>query len=286
MEQKIVAAFGAAVVAAGAYRWRALTGPGAVAAAAIGFVIYGWGGAGAALPLLLFFVSASVWTKIGRRRRPLAPHPGGAPRPGDGTGEGADASGRGAVQVLANGIVPALAVLGAALLPRPWWIAAAAGALAAVTGDTWATEIGRFSRRPPVLITTGRRVRPGRSGAVSWPGTAGGAAGAMLLATAAGAAFVRWPLGSVEPPPDPRAFIAAAAAGGIIGFLADSVLGATVQARYVCVPCMAETESPVHRCGRRTARIAGVAGVTNDTVNLLTSIVGAVIAAVLVTFGD
>src|SRR5690625_3280725 len=145
------AALAAFVVAAAARRAGALRTSGAAAAFGVGFVIFGWGGLGGALPLLLFFVSASALTRLRLRRRTAPSDDAGAD----------DAVGRGGMQVVANGIVPSAALLGFARWPHPGWLLAFAGALAAVTADTWATELGGFSRRPPVLVTTGERVAPG-----------------------------------------------------------------------------------------------------------------------------
>ncbi len=79
---------------------------------------------------------------------------------------------------MANGGVAALAALAGS------W-AAFAGALAAATADTWATEIGRYSRKPPRLITTGKPVAAGTDGGMTLVGTVGGIAGAAFMAALA-----------------------------------------------------------------------------------------------------
>lgn len=166
-----------------------LTPGGAVASVAIGgAVVWGLGLPGLVL-LLMFFVTGSLLTQ-------LSGGPGGR---------------RNVRQVVANGGAAATAAL-----LGSW--AGAAGAIAAATADTWATEIGSFSRTPPRLLTTGVRVPHGTSGGVTALGTAGGLAGAALVGTLAGL------LG----PHEWRGALAAAAAG-FAGMLGDSVLGATVQ---------------------------------------------------------
>ena len=218
-------------------RW--LSPGGTLAALAVGAAVaLGAGAAGLAL-LLAFFVSSSLLTPGGGRRR--------------------------AVQVAANGGVASAA----ALLSRthPAWTAAFAGALAAAAADTWSTEIGGRSARPPRLVTTGRRVAPGTSGAVSWLGTAGGAAGAAFVATAA------LLLGLVRPGAAPGVAI-----GGIAGGLADSLLGAMIQARYRCGSCGRTAERPEPCCGGPMPLASGLRWVTNDTVNLSATLVGALVA--------
>src|SRR6185503_19506702 len=74
---------------------------------------------------------------------------------------------RNAWQVLANGGVAALAALAGS------W-AAFAGALAAATSDTWASEIGRHSRSLPRLISNGTAVPAGTDGGITVRGPVGG----------------------------------------------------------------------------------------------------------------
>ena len=161
-----------------------LTGRGAMAALAVGLAtIYGFGWRGAAL-LLAFFVSSNLLSeKTTRTTR----------------------------QVIANGGIAALAALAGS------WLAFA-GSLAAATSDTWASEIGRHSRRLPRLITSGTPVPAGTDGGITLLGTAGGIAGALFIAALA---RMLAPGGS----------LIAVAVAGIAGMLLDSLLGATLQGR-------------------------------------------------------
>jgi uncharacterized protein (TIGR00297 family) len=169
---------------------------------------------------------------------------------------------RSARQVVANGGIAALA----ALLGR--W-PEAAGALAAATADTWATEIGTFSPSPPRLITTGAPVAPGRSGGITPLGTAGGMAGALALAAIS--ALVAPVLGWRG--------AAAAAVGGTVGMLVDSLLGATVQARFACPVCgMATERAAGEGCHGSVELVRGVGWLDNDAVNLAGSLAGALLA--------
>jgi len=147
-------------------------------------------------------------------------------------------------------------------------LAGLAGALAAVNADTWATEIGVLSRRRPRLVTTGRPVDTGTSGAVSTEGMLAAAAGAGLIGIAAGSGT-----GSLV-------LAVAALAAGFIGAAADSLLGATVQAIYFCPTCQKQTERhPRHVCGSATRQVRGWSWLGNDGVNLAASLVGAGVAA-------
>jgi uncharacterized protein (TIGR00297 family) len=152
--------------------------------------------------------------------------------------------------------------------PASPWLPALVGALATTNADTWATEIGLLSRRAPRLVTTGRAVPPGTSGAISARGTGAAAAGAALIGMVAAigqrltGARMGWLL--------PLSLVA-----GLGGSFADSVLGATVQARYRCPRCGVVTERAVHRCGTPTVLVGGFRTIDNDAVNLLASIGGA-----------
>ncbi|MEP6549670.1 MAG: DUF92 domain-containing protein [Gemmatimonadales bacterium] len=244
------------LVAAGARRARTLTASGAIAAAVVGAISvaagWSWG-----LLLLSLFVSSSALTRIGEQRK--------ADRVGSVVEKGDD---RDAAQVIANGGVFAAAALGYILVPSPAWYAIGAGALAASNADTWATEIGTLAGTEPVSIISWQRVPNGTSGGISLVGTAGGIFGALFIAAVA--ALANWPVP-----------FTAMALGGIAGALADSLLGATLQARRWCEVCSKSTERLTHSCGAKTRHAGGLAGFDNDAVNFVCSCVGGLIALLL-----
>ncbi|MDQ3674228.1 MAG: DUF92 domain-containing protein, partial [Gemmatimonadota bacterium] len=172
---------------------------------------------------------------------------------------------RDAWQVVANGGLFAAAAAAAIVSPSPIWPIIAVGALAAATADTWATEIGTILGGEPRSIVSGRRVPVGASGGITLAGSAAAVAGAAFMAVVA--ALVDWQTG-----------IAVIVASGVAGAVADSILGALVQERFWCDVCALPTEQSVHRCGTTASRAGGIAGVTNDAVNLFCSSVGALIA--------
>jgi uncharacterized membrane protein len=145
------------------------------------------------------------------------------------------------------------------------WIVTAA--LAAAAADTWGTSIGALSRTEPRDLVRWRRVPRGTSGGVSTIGTAAGVAGALLVA-AAGAAggpangLLLW--GTLI---------------GTGGMLLDSLLGATVQARFECPACGTASERRRHGCGVPTRLVEGWRWLDNDGVNALTSLLAALAGA-------
>jgi uncharacterized membrane protein len=80
-----------------------------------------------------------------------------------------------------------------------------------------------------------------------------------------------------------RGLAVAATAAGVAGMLADSLLGATMQAAYRCTVCDAAVEGPRH-CGAAARRLGGHRWITNDLVNALATGAGGALAAALRTW--
>lgn len=248
LTQVLAAAALAAVVATLTWRWKMLSITGAAAAWAVGTAAAAHGWRWCAL-LLLFFVSSVALSRWQRTRK--------AERTGDTVEKGGARDGW---QVLANGGVFAVLLLAGQPL-------AAAGALATAMADTWSTEVGTAIGDTPWSLRTWQRVAPGTSGAVTLTGTAALLAGAAVMGTT-----TLWmgfdPLGA-----------AAIAVGGVAGALVDTLLGATIQERRRCPACQRCTEQRRHRCGTPTLPDGGWPGMTNDLVNLTSTLGGAGIAA-------
>jgi uncharacterized protein (TIGR00297 family) len=142
------------------------------------------------------------------------------------------------------------------------------GALAAVTADTWGTEIGVLTKGRTLSILSMQSVSPGTSGGISESGTMAGAVGAIVIALSGYAWYSDLKTGIIV------------IVAGMVGSFADSVIGATLQGQFRCVICGKPTERAMH-CDSSTTRVAGVSCINNDAVNLVCSLVGAVTAWVL-----
>jgi uncharacterized protein (TIGR00297 family) len=265
MPQLLLGLLFSLIIAFLAYRARSLSRCGAYAAILVGTLIFGLGGWQWAVILLTFFISSSALTRLFGKRKAVL-------------NEKFEKGGqRDAAQVLANGAVASLfAGLHFFFPAASWpWLAFAAS-MAAVNADTWATELGVLNPVLPRLITNGKSVEKGTSGAISFYG---------MLSTLAGAALVAI-LAAVINPYNHSSLITyyflLITLAGITGALFDSLLGASVQAIYRCPTCDKETERhPIHTCGAQTTQIRGWKWLNNDMVNLACAIAGAMIGLLL-----
>jgi uncharacterized membrane protein len=107
---------------------------------------------------------------------------------------------------------------------------------------------------------------------VTLAGTLGGVAGAAAVSLGAQALALV-----------PAEGLAAITIAGVVGGVADSALGASVQAKRHCPRCDRWTERATHDCGAATEHGRGWRWMTNDTVNLLATFIGAVAAYLLST---
>ena len=139
------------------------------------------------------------------------------------------------------------------------------GAIAAATADTWATEIGFYSKSKPRLVLSKIIVERGTSGGITLLGIFGSVLGAMTIGiigeTILGLNDLLIPL----------------AAAGLVGSLTDSILGRFIQAQFKCIKCANQTEDRYH-CGKKTQLVFGSRWVGNDMVNFINTTVGATVA--------
>ncbi len=232
-----------------------LTNLGILAALTLDFVISVAFGNMGFLVLLLFLFLSVVVDKIKSRakfRRDI--------------GEKGDK--RDECQVLANGLVAMFMALFFLVDKGSLFIVAYCASLSEAFADTCASGFGAFSKKTYDIF----RFKPtenGMSGGMSLIGTL------SSLISAAALALV------------PLAFSAVELKGYLIivlcafaGCLFDSLLGSLVQAKYRCVSCGALTEKRTH-CESQTHLHAGVRFITNDTVNLLSTLFSALLAIAL-----
>jgi uncharacterized protein (TIGR00297 family) len=251
-----------------AHRLGALDRSGLWAATLVGGIVFGLGGWQWGMLLVGFFVSSSLLSHLRSGEKQIIHR------------EFARGEARDWRQVLANGGWPALLSLASAYGQSPLLDYAFLGALAAVTADTWATELGILSSSPPRLISSGRKVPTGTSGAISPLGLGASLAGAAsigLLAVGLSGAECLWR--GQMPSLLPLRLVGTACAGGMVGTMMDSLLGATLQGKWRCEKCQRETERRVHSCGEWTYHLRGIPWLDNDGVNTISSLAGSLASA-------
>ena len=144
--------------------------------------------------------------------------------------------------VISNGVVACfMAAFGGYYLP---FVGGFIGAIATATADTLASEIGVLDQNPR-MVTNFQKVDPGTNGAVSTLGTGVGIIGATIIGIAA------YFLGIL---PNPLVAIIVSIISGTVGCFMDSILGALFENRGL---------------------------ITNEHVNLMATIVGALVGILL-----
>ncbi len=247
----------ALLIAALSYRLHFLDGGGSVALFLLGTIVFGVGRWTFAVPILTFFVLSSLLSKMGKKRKHklLTVF---------------EKSGRrDAAQVLANGGIAGLMLLFWYFFNNDFFYVLYIASLAAVTSDTWATEIGVLAKGKPRSILTFKPVPMGTSGGISWLGTFGSALGALVIVLV-GYLF--------SPHASPRVLgwseVGLVLFAGVFAGLVDSLLGATVQAQFQCPFCLKITEKKKHCGDRKTDFYQGFAWINNDVVNGLCAVSG------------
>ncbi|GGI45507.1 hypothetical protein GCM10008018_12510 [Paenibacillus marchantiophytorum] len=250
---------GSLVIAGAAYWRKSLSLSGLISAVVLGTTMFALGSLAWFGTLIAFFISSTLLSKFKHRRK-------AAVESGYAKGGRRDAG-----QVAANGGLGLLLCLGHAIWPDPVWWMLFVGVMATVNADTWATEIGGLSKAAPRSILNGRQVLAG---------TSGGVTGLGLLASVLGGSFIGIIGGCFSQIGDRSldlyellTLVIVGALSGLLGSLADSWLGATVQVMYRCQICGKTIEKKVH-CDQQAIQIRGMRTVTNDRVNAISSLIG------------
>jgi uncharacterized protein (TIGR00297 family) len=186
---------------------RGVSFSGALAGAAVCFLLYVGAGPGAFVALVAVFALTWISTRFGYRRKEKL-----------GTAEQPD--GRTALQVLANLAVAAACAALSALTGKAVFLLAVSAALSEAAADTVSSELGQARSARARLITTWEEVPAGTDGGVSWVGTMAGIAAAISVS------FVCALTGLV-----PIKWLGISIAGAVAGMITDSYLGALLERR-------------------------------------------------------
>lgn len=247
------------LIIAFAYKKKALTVGGIVAAIVLDILIsVAFGNFGFCI-LLSFFIGGVVVDKIKKNYKKSRQN---SKNPIEKRGECRDH-----VQVFANGSVAAACAVFYLVTLNNIFVIAFVGAMAEAFADTAASGIGVINGRAfdPFRM---RRCTPGISGGMSLLGTGASLFAAMVIA------FIAFVFGAIDFADLPLIIVAA-----FLGAIFDSMLGSLLQIKYRCQKCGAIVEREEH-CNRKTVRHSGIKFITNDTVNFLGTAFSAVVCFV------
>ena len=249
----------AALITIISYHFKLLSFGGSVATFLLATIIYGIGGWVWTVPILTFFISSSLLSKIGKSKKKKF------------ESIFAKTDRRDEGQVAANGGTAGILILLWFMYPESLEIYLLyTASLGAVAADTWATEIGTLAKRKPVSIISWKEVEPGTSGGVSCIGLIGGIAGAFLVICSAW--LMQSGLFSFS-------IIVKLLTVSTIASLIDSIIGTTLQAKYKTEDGIV-TEKTFYN-EKPTAFIHGIRWINNDIVNWCCAISGVVVMYIL-----
>lgn len=201
------------------YKWKMLTRDGSLAAGFLGvylLVVAGWNWI---LPVLFFFVSSVLFTKINRRDHKKETQAGG----------------RNAWQVLANILWALLSSVLFLITRNELFIFLFITAVAAVTADTWASEIGPLVNKKSFSVADWKMHRAGITGGISLGGTLAALAGAFGVSAGSYVLFFDGWNGTT---------IAVLTGSAFLACFADTFLGAFVEENLRRIPVFNKRENP------------------------------------------
>ena len=168
-------------------------------------LILGFGGLKYVLPTAIFFILSTLLSKIGPKNLRESK------------------SGRNISQVFANGGVGLVLCVINHFYQTELIYYMFLASIAAANSDTWATEIGKLSRTRPRDIISGRSLYRGESGGITFIGLMGSISGSFVIASIGYFLDIN------------TSYLIMVFISGFIGSLFDSILGSTLQSRFILI---------------------------------------------------
>ena len=232
------------------YKKKQLSISGYIGAVIMAILLYGFGGSSYIYPLVVFFITSSILSHFDKENIKIKK------------------SNRNISQVYANGgIALFICIINHFYyhdLMYPCFLASAAAA----NSDTWGTELGKMSNKNPIDIISGHEIAPGTSGGITLIGTIGSILGSFVIGIVGHYFYVSLNL------------LLLVIISGFLSSIIDSILGSTVQARYISADGLIITE----KNKKLFYLFTGSNIINNDIVNLYCTLSGPFIFLLLFSF--
>ena len=185
------------------YRKNHLSLSGFLSASLMAALITGLGGSFYLIPIIIFFISSTIISKLGNSTKHKI------------------SINRSVSQVISNGGIPLLICVINHFYQHDILYFAFLASVAAANSDTWGTEIGKFSKVRPVDIISRVTLPKGESGGITNIGLLGSVIGSFIIGIS-GYLFIN----SLK-------YVLLVSISGCLGAIFDSILGSTLQGRFI-----------------------------------------------------
>ena len=222
------------------YKRKYLSISGFIGAVIMAILLYGFGGSSYIYPLVVFFIISSILSHFKKDKFEIKK------------------SNRNISQVYANGGVALFICIINYFYYHDLMYPCFLASVAAANSDTWGTELGIISNKTPIDIISRREIAPGTSGGITLIGTIGSILGSLVIGLVGHFFYISLNL------------LLLVIISGFLSSIIDSILGSTVQARYISPDGFIITE----KYKKSFYLFTGSNKINNDVVNLYCTLSG------------
>ena len=222
------------------YKRKYLSISGFIGAVIMAILLYGFGGSSYIYPLVVFFIISSILSHFKEDKFEIKK------------------SNRNISQVYANGGVALFICIINYFYYHDLMYPCFLASVAAANSDTWGTELGIISNKTPIDIISRREIAPGTSGGITLIGTIGSILGSLVIGLVGHFFYISFNL------------LLLVVISGFLSSIIDSILGSTVQARYISADGFIITE----KYKKSFYLFTGSNKINNDVVNLYCTLSG------------
>ena len=222
------------------YKRKYLSISGFIGAVIMAILLYGFGGSSYIYPLVVFFIISSILSHFKEDKFEIKK------------------SNRNISQVYANGGVALFICIINYFYYHDLMYPCFLASVAAANSDTWGTELGIISNKTPIDIISRREIAPGTSGGITLIGTIGSILGSLVIGLVGHFFYISFNL------------LLLVIISGFLSSIIDSILGSTIQARYISADGFIITE----KYKKSFYLFTGSNKINNDVVNLYCTLSG------------